>query len=158
MNNAQFFSHLLKNHPEVNQFNLGQEDHPACGYLRALYGLPMDTPSIIFNCDFNDGTVGAWVSTNCDTPLTKQVEEHFSKRRRAGLTTITLAGVIAYHCSNIHHAILVGKYLNTPLGSIEEQENISRFYSSGGHAIPILTDQKTKIQFLERMGIITPKK
>jgi hypothetical protein len=158
MNNAQFFSKLIQNHPEANNSNPGKEDNATRGYLRDLYGLPMDTPSLIFNCDFYDGTVGAWVSTNCEIPLTQQVAEYFTKRRRAGLTTRTLAGVLAYHCSSINQALLVGEYLNAPCGSRKERECFFKFHSNGGHITPILTDEKTTLQFLEHMGIITPKK
>ena len=151
-------SQAMESLPEATQSNLGKVDHSSGGYLRVLYGLPMDTPTLIFNCDFYDGSVGAWVSTNYDAPLTMQVEKYFNIRRAKGLTTRTIAGANAFHCSNINQALLVGKYLNAPCGSRKEREYFSKFHANGGRITPILTDEKTTLQFLQHMGIITPKK
>jgi hypothetical protein len=90
------------------------------GYLLPLLGLPFNTPCLIFNCDFIDGSTGAWVSTDVTTPLNEQVQSYLQSRRSRGFTTDTTFGIYSFHCRDLSDAVLVGKMLGAPNGSMEE--------------------------------------
>lgn len=90
------------------------------GYLLPLLNLPFNTSCLIFHCDFVDGTVGAWVSTDVATPLHEQVQSYLQSRRSRGLTTNTTFGIYSFHCRDLGEAVLVGQMLGAPNGSKKE--------------------------------------
>jgi hypothetical protein len=101
---------------EANEFCHSETE----GYLLPLLGLPFNTPCLIFNCDFIDGTAGAWVSTDLVSPLHEQVHSYLQSRLSRGLTTNTAFGVYSFHCRDLAEALLVGQMLDAPNGSKEE--------------------------------------
>ena len=126
--------------PSPNLSNFGKYDWSGQGFLIPLLDHDPEAPCLVFNCDFYDGSVGAWVSTDIDTPCARQIHAVMRDRELNNLTAKTLAGVIVYRCNSIAEAITVGRYLDAPVGSSREAQCFKEILSCGISITTVVLD------------------
>ena len=99
--------------------------------LAGLYSLKDNTPTVVANCDFTDGSIGlTWKQfPNTSWEEFQASPDNFWKisdlilqtRRMTGRTVKTQVGMIFYWLTNCEQILLLAKMLNSPLKSKQEK-------------------------------------